>query len=116
MADALKAETRDYDLAGRFGGEEFTVLLPGAGITELANTAERIRRRIAGLVITVTAARGPATIDDLTCSIGAAVYPDSGSEVDQLLLAADTATYAAKNAGRNQVQLAPVDGPSPTAA
>jgi len=112
IADAIKAETRDYDLAGRFGGEEFAVLLPGTSAFEIGHTAERIRRRIAALNITIDSHAGPTSVDGLTCSIGAATYPDAAADIDKLVLAADTATYKAKSAGRNQVQLADSITPS----
>jgi diguanylate cyclase (GGDEF)-like protein len=107
IADALKSETRPYDLAGRFGGEEFVLLMPGIGADEIAHTAERVRRRVEALLITVDATGGRTTVDGLTCSIGAATYPSSGVTLEEVLLAADTATYAAKDAGRNNVQHAP---------
>ena len=69
--------------------------------------AERIRRRISTISATVTTPQGRATVEGLTCSVGAASYPTAGSTLDELLLAADSATYAAKNAGRNQVVTAP---------
>jgi diguanylate cyclase (GGDEF)-like protein len=106
VAAALQSETRDYDLVGRFGGEEFAVLLPGTNAFEIGHTAERIRRRVAELSITIDTHTGPRTVDTLTCSIGAATYPESAADIDKLVLAADTATYKAKTGGRNQVQLA----------
>jgi diguanylate cyclase (GGDEF)-like protein len=106
IAGALKSETRDYDLVGRFGGEEFAVLLPGTNAFEIGHTAERIRRRVAELSITIDTHTGSRTVDTLTCSVGAATYPESAADIDKLVLAADTATYKAKTAGRNQVQLA----------
>ncbi|WP_185447150.1 GGDEF domain-containing protein [Kribbella qitaiheensis] len=107
VAAELKHDVRTGDLVGRLGGEEFAILLPNASPDETTNAAERIRRRIAGLVITVTTQRGPATVDGLTCSIGAATYPTAGHTLDGLLLAADTATYTAKSSGRNRVITAP---------
>ncbi|WP_157979580.1 GGDEF domain-containing protein [Kribbella monticola] len=110
IAVELKHEIRTDDLIGRLGGEEFAVLLPKTSDAEIAQAAERIRRRIAGLSISVTTQAGPATVEGLTCSIGAATYPSAGCSLDALLLAADTATYAAKNAGRNRVVTAPANG------
>jgi diguanylate cyclase (GGDEF)-like protein len=111
VAEELDREVRTDDLVGRLGGEEFAILLPKTTTDETAQAAERIRRRIAGLVVSVTTERGPATVDNLTCSIGIATYPAAGRTLDELLLAADTATYAAKSAGRNQVVTAPGDAP-----
>jgi diguanylate cyclase (GGDEF)-like protein len=107
IAAELKREIRTDDLVGRLGGEEFAILLPKTSADETAQAAERIRRRIASLSIAVTTHSGPAVVDSLTCSIGAATYPAAGDSLDVLLLAADTATYAAKTAGRNQVVTAP---------
>ncbi|MFB6721099.1 diguanylate cyclase [Kribbella sp. NPDC056345] len=107
IAAELKHEVRTEDLVGRLGGEEFAVLLPNTSPADTLHTAERIRRRIARLVISVTAPDGTTVVDGLTCSIGAATYPAAGHSLDVLLMAADTATYAAKEAGRNQVVTAP---------
>lgn len=112
VANELKHEVRTDDLVGRLGGEEFAVLLPKTSADEITQTAERIRRRIAALVMTVTTDRGPATVDSLTCSIGTATHPTAGNTLNDLLLAADTATYAAKRAGRNQVVTAPGKKPA----
>ncbi|WP_246486333.1 GGDEF domain-containing protein [Kribbella qitaiheensis] len=108
IAAELKREIRTDDLVGRLGGEEFAILLPKTSEDETAQAAERIRRRVAALSITVTTNSGSTTVDGLTCSIGAATYPAAGDRLDVLLLAADTATYAAKNAGRNRVVTAPI--------
>ncbi|MGW6279559.1 diguanylate cyclase [Kribbella sp. NPDC055071] len=113
IAAELKREVRTDDLVGRLGGEEFAILLPNTSPDDTAQTAERIRRRIANLVVSATTLRGPAAIDGLTCSIGTATYPLVGHSLDALLLAADSATYAAKESGRNQVVTAPVAGGGP---
>lgn len=118
---ALRAEVRDHDLVGRFGGEEFMVLLPdlphgGDAVADVRAIAERIRRRIASLTVAVPTPDGPCTIRHLTVSVGGAIYPDDGGSVQQLLAAADTAVYAAKRDGRNRVRMAASLGPQvPTA-
>jgi diguanylate cyclase (GGDEF)-like protein len=107
VADTISSEVRDYDLVGRFGGEEFVVLLPATNTTnttDTADTAERIRQRVAALTPTADTEHGRLTVDGLTCSIGAATYPTDGTTLEALLMAADTATYAAKAAGRNCVR------------
>jgi diguanylate cyclase (GGDEF)-like protein len=92
------------DLVGRFGGEEFVVLLGDADMTTTVATAERIRQRIGAIPIIATS----PTLR-VTCSVGAASYPLHGTNLPRLLQAADTALHTAKRSGRNQVRLA---GPS----
>ncbi len=109
VAQALRAEVRERDLVGRFGGEEFVVLLAGGptgddGTAELTAVAERIRLRIAGLYVEVPTPDGPLTVTDLSASVGAAFSPQHGTELRELLQVADTALYAAKRAGRNAVR------------
>lgn len=110
VADSLRAEVRDRDLVGRFGGEEFVVLLgglqgPGHGSDELAAVAERIRRRIAGLRVEMPTPDGPLTVTGLSASVGGALYPGDGRDLRSLLHVADAALYAAKRAGRNMVRM-----------
>lgn len=114
---ALRAEVRDHDLVGRFGGEEFVVLLAAADAGDLRTgagaVADRIRRRIDGLRTEVAAPGGPVVLDDVSVSVGVAGYPADGADLDQLLEVADAALYAAKAAGRNLVRhgLHAVDDP-----
>ncbi|WP_337796898.1 diguanylate cyclase [Kribbella sandramycini] len=68
--------------------------------------AERIRRRVEGLAIEVDTPNGKAQLTNLTCSVGTGGYPNHGDTLDAVLLAADTATYQAKNSGRNRVVIA----------
>ncbi len=107
VADELRHETRPYDLVGRFGGEEFVMLLPGVGAGQIEKVADRIRQRISGISVAVGGPPGqPRVVGGMSVSIGAAVRPENGEEIDQLLLAADGALMAAKAAGRDQVRLA----------
>ncbi|MBC3191416.1 GGDEF domain-containing protein [Pseudonocardia sp. C8] len=110
VAGALSAQVRDADPAGRFGGEEFVVLLTGlpegAQGLELAHAAaERIRRTVRELVVQVEAPVGPLTITDLSVSVGVALSGLDGDVLDELMQVADYALYAAKRAGRNRVRL-----------
>jgi diguanylate cyclase (GGDEF)-like protein len=98
VAETLRSEVRDHDLVGRFGGEEFVVCLDAASFASANAIAERLRERIAsggsGQAVTVTA------------SIGVAYAARPGStSLDDLLGAADTALYTAKEAGRDQVHV-----------
>jgi diguanylate cyclase (GGDEF)-like protein len=105
-ARIITSQVRGYDLVGRFGGEEFVVLLPDVDTTTAVRIAERIRENIAAIVLPITTHHGSLIFRGLTASIGIATYPRHGDMLDQLLRAADQALYAAKHAGRNQLQLA----------
>ncbi len=87
------------DAVGRFGGEEFVVLLPGISQPDIGAVAERIRRAISALAVPA----GQLSVTGLTVSIGIAVYPTAGASLQRLLDAADTALYHAKATGRNKV-------------
>lgn len=103
VARSMEAAVRSGDLVGRFGGEEFAVLLPDADSAAAAAIAERIRAAIADLHI-----RFEAEDDALhvTASVGVAAYPADGSTLDEVLEQADRALYAAKHAGRDRVGFA----------
>jgi diguanylate cyclase (GGDEF)-like protein len=108
VAETLRSEVRERDLVGRFGGEEFVILLVGrreGGEADLGVTAERIRERVAGLVVDVTTPDGAARIRELSVSVGGALHPGGRADLDGLLRIADTALYSAKRAGRNQVRM-----------
>jgi diguanylate cyclase (GGDEF)-like protein len=97
VAGRIKAALREFDLVGRFGGEEFVVLLENTSLHTARQVAERIRRRIgSGPVDT-----GNATVN-ITISQGLALYRE-GDTVPALLKRADQAMYRAKAAGRNCV-------------
>ncbi|WP_051898838.1 GGDEF domain-containing protein [Sciscionella sediminilitoris] len=100
----LRTEVRTFDLAGRFGGEEFAVLLPAADLREAMAMAERIRVRVTELAVASENTAGePVTIDSLTASVGVAMYPLHGQKVRDCLRVADQHVYAAKCQGRNRV-------------
>jgi diguanylate cyclase (GGDEF)-like protein len=90
---------RDYDCVGRFGGEEFVVLLPDVAGSAVGVLAERVRQAVAGLSVPV----GGGLVDSLSVSVGTAAYPDAGDTVTGLIHAAGTALLHAKRAGRNRV-------------
>jgi len=101
----LTSMLRDYDLAGRFGGEEFSLLLPQTRAVDAMRIAERIRSNIAALSVIAPGALGGERVQ-VTVSIGVAAL-DSGTErtFSQLMSAADAALYRAKGCGRDQVQM-----------
>jgi diguanylate cyclase (GGDEF)-like protein len=97
----IHAELRQTDVIGRYGGEEFVVLLNGADAASAHPIAERICRRVADIRI-----EGFGSPIRLTCSIGVAASDTLGVCGQPLIAHADAAVYAAKRSGRNQVQLA----------
>lgn len=114
VARALREEVRAQDMVeviGRWGGDEFVALLPGADAADGARIAERLRRRVAALRIAHH--DQPETLIAASTSIGIASYPTTADDLGGLLSAADTALYRAKNAGRNQIATTP-KRPHPT--
>jgi len=107
LAEALTGQSRDYDRAGRFGGEEFVLLLAQTAQHDACNIAERLRGYVASLAIPIDDRPDAPTLR-VTISIGVtAVARGESYELTDLLAAADSAMYAAKQAGRNQVAFAP---------
>jgi diguanylate cyclase (GGDEF)-like protein len=107
VAATLVGQLRDYDVVGRFGGEEFVVLLPGADTVEACRVAERLRNRVRRLA--VAAEDGTATV---TVSVGVSLLRTHGQDLIELLAAADLALYRAKESGRDRVCL-PAARPNP---
>ncbi|MBI4436424.1 MAG: sensor domain-containing diguanylate cyclase [Candidatus Omnitrophica bacterium] len=98
VATLLKANVREIDLVGRYGGEEFSIALPDTRLAEALQVAERIRKAVEGKMFEAY----DETIR-LTLSIGVGAYPEDGKEPMGLIEAADTALYEAKQSGRNKV-------------
>lgn len=97
-ARAIQRVIRGADIAARFGGEEFTLIMPNTDEVGALKTADRIRRAIEKDQVLFEAARL-----SLTASIGVACWPKHAKDTKGLLAAADRALYAAKQAGRNRV-------------
>ncbi len=87
--------TRKGDIACRFGGDEFAVVLPNTSIDAAVQRADEIRRRLD----VETARFGGASV-----SIGIAVFPRDGTDDEAIVQAADRALYAAKGSGRDAVR------------
>ena len=102
IAQTFRTFLREYDLAGRFGGEEFVLLLPQTTPTAAYRIAQRMRQHIATTPIPAGEGAGARAVR-LTVSVGVAALSARGGTVTDLLAAADTALYRAKAAGRDQV-------------
>ncbi len=100
FASCVRACLRAEDTLGRWGGEEFLILLPGLTAAEALGVGERVRLAVAAHPLAAGAGL------HMTCSIGAAACPPQESIRDALVQAADQALYAAKRLGRNQVRAA----------
>ncbi|MBV8380067.1 MAG: EAL domain-containing protein [Paucibacter sp.] len=95
LAQRLQVPLRAADTIARFGGDEFVVLLPGCGAVDAQHVAEKLHAAIAPVVRV-------AHLDlKISASIGIAIYPADGLELDALLKSAEMAMYEAKRAGRN---------------
>jgi diguanylate cyclase (GGDEF)-like protein len=98
----LSTSVRGEDIACRFGGEEFVIILPKASLDDAYRRAEALREGIkAGSPNEPNRLYPTATV-----SVGVAAYPDHGSSAAQLILAADSAMYLAKAQGRDRVVMA----------
>jgi diguanylate cyclase (GGDEF)-like protein len=104
LARLCNSDLRESDAIGRYGGEEFSILLPGADSKTAMMVAERLRGRIEATPMQTDA--GPISI---TVSIGVVCTANGLTDLAALLDQADKAMYAAKRAGRNRVVLAPAD-------
>ncbi len=98
----LQHHVRGDDIACRYGGEEFTLILPGASLDAVCERAEQVRLGAQSLVVHVAGTQ----LDTITLSLGVAVWPQHGETEDVVLHAADAALYRAKAGGRNRVEIA----------
>jgi diguanylate cyclase (GGDEF)-like protein len=107
IAETLTTQSRDYDRVGRFGGEEFVLLLAQTTEKDACKIGERLRGSVASLAIPMDDRPDAPTLR-ITVSIGVTAMPRGETyELADLLAAADSAMYAAKQVGRNQVAFAP---------
>jgi diguanylate cyclase (GGDEF)-like protein len=110
-ARRMSASLRAYDSVGRYGGEEFLVVVPGSDLDAAAELAERLRHGVAAEPICVAGAAISPTI-----SLGLAVSTAATCRPEDLLHEADEALYAAKSAGRNRMEVASPREPSSSPA
>ena len=99
MAVLLRGQLRAEDIACRFGGEEFLIVLPDTTLQAAADCAERLRRGTAA----VRVMHNGRSLEPITLSVGVASYPQHGNTSESVLRAADEALYRAKQSGRDRV-------------
>jgi len=99
-AHCLKSGLRAADVASRYGGEEFCILLPQTGLAEAGTIADRIRQRVS----TTDFPHGKSQpLQRVTVSIGVSTFSSLVNTAENIIAAADRALYQAKNQGKNQV-------------
>ena len=101
VGDVIAEGVRRIDIAARYGGDEFVVLLPETEVTGAYVLAEKIRLGVADLTVPGTEARS-------SMSVGVVSFPDDGRTSDELMISADQAMYSSKHAGKNRVMGIPV--------
>lgn len=99
VADSVRAQVREADIAGRLGGEEFALILPETSLPEALTVAERLR----GAIAATSLAHG-AVVIRCTSSFGVAVCEDGSLDLEHMLSLADAELYKAKHNGRNRVE------------
>jgi len=109
LAGLLQHSLRKEDIACRYGGEEFVLVLPDAALDDAARRAEQIREAVK----TARVQNGDAMVGPVTVSIGVAAFPEHGPDGAALLRSADTALYVAKRLGRDRVSIATSPHPAP---
>jgi diguanylate cyclase (GGDEF)-like protein len=103
VAGVIRDLSRDVDAPARYGGEEMAVILPGTDAEGAIQLAERMREAIEALRVPKI---GEGGVLQVTASFGAGSVPESASDKDGLIAAADAALYRAKEGGRNRVEAA----------
>jgi diguanylate cyclase (GGDEF)-like protein len=103
MAEIVRKNTRGYDLVGRYGGDEFMVLITSTTEEQAAAFAENLREKVSATGIGIPGTEDPVRI---TISGGLAMFPAHGQSTPELFQAADAALYEAKRQGRNRILVA----------
>jgi len=104
LGKLLKNNIRNEDIACRYGGEEFLLIMPDTSLETAVQRAELLRQSAHGLHV-----QEGQLLEGITLSLGVAVYPQHGSTTESVLNAADAALYRAKQAGRDRVVMADRD-------
>ena len=104
IAKIIRGQLREYDIAGRYGGEEFSILLPFTKIDEAKKVAERLRASIENKIVDISKINPESDVKTIKVTISLGIYEMKENDNDEdLLKKADKALYQAKNTGRNKV-------------
>ncbi len=103
VAKIVSHELREYDIASRYGGEEFCILLPDTKINEAAFVAQRLRKAVEKSDINISQEGLAGEVLNVTISVGVSEFDEAFSEPQRLHQSADVALYEAKRRGRNRV-------------
>lgn len=104
IAKIIRGQLREYDIAGRYGGEEFSILLPFTKIEEAKMVAERLRKNIEEKEIDISKVNPDSELKKIKVTLSLGIYEMTENDNDEdLLKKADKALYQAKNTGRNKV-------------
>jgi diguanylate cyclase (GGDEF)-like protein len=101
-AAVIRGSARETDVVARFGGDEFSIVLPDTGSEGAVSVADRVRERIAAHPFLA----GNGLNLRLTASVGVATLPDVAASAEELVRAADVAMYRIKESGKNGVGIA----------
>jgi len=99
VGELLKGRTRGQDLACRYGGEEFAIVMTQASLEAAINRAENLRREVKQINVQ----HGGQSLGVVNISVGVSIFPVHASAMDELIRLADEALYRAKHGGRDQV-------------
>ena len=102
LAQLIERQIRGSDIACRYGGEEFILVLPEASLSIARQRCELLREAALGMRLTLNG----QTLGPVSISLGLALFPQHGNTPEQLIQAADVALYRAKQAGRNRLMIA----------
>jgi diguanylate cyclase (GGDEF)-like protein len=100
LGELIQGQIREEDIACRYGGEEFLLIMPGAPLEAALNWAEELNRSVKNLHTRNT------SLKPITISAGVAIFPDHGGAGKEVIRAADAALYRAKAEGRDRVLVA----------
>ncbi len=104
IAKVIRGQLREYDIAGRYGGEEFSLLLPFTKVNEAQMVAERLRQAVEDKVIDISKINPDSEQKTIKITISLGIYEiKENDNEDDLIRKADKALYQAKNTGRNKV-------------